>query len=444
MAGPESIKEQRTQAPTSEGGESEGLTMAAPAFSLTASPIQRITGPGTDGSPDSLIDPWRADLENGVTAPTVDWNGRALPADHDDGISVTEVGRNRSSTQYNANYTLENETFTLETYLFQGESDQKAMIVGGIHGSERGSVEIARSLIARLQTPGHPRPFYSLLIVPQLMAHNTRRTGRVRPDGLRAGSHDDRYSNIHRNADGHIVRAGNPERRLPESFAGREPLETNSREYTDPNRQAPRLGHGVDAHDPRDARRRPIEPENYIMVSLFNRYHPSRIVMLHGIDARTQGGIYADPRTTADGTALGYDPDHQLAVEMARSADTNYTDNGGTQRNGPVPHNAIRTDHPDTRYHTDPAPVAAGEHQRRLTRAGTSFGGWFATEVNDPTHTDQNRPAVTTLTLETPTYGDSTDMGSAEANLDRRRELDALTTSLESVFLARPSAGSPP
>ena len=207
-----------------------------------------------------------------------------------------------------------------------------------------------------------------------------------------------------------------------------------------------------------DARGRQIEPELQILISLFDRYHPSRIVMLHGIRNEDEGGIYADPRTDAAGVALGYAPDEDLTLRMARNAESTFdaTRHGNDRSLNVVPGNG-RTRNADGRTWTqtpriqnaiypgenDPAAVPAGDVQPRTDNNGRSFGSYFSTAVADPARPDQNRPAVTTLTLETPGYGRS-DALSGTAAEARRAQIDALMGSLRDVFLGPDPAPAPP
>src|SRR5688572_30386061 len=54
----------------------------------------------------------------------------------------------------------------IELYFFPGTSNLRALIVGGVHGSELSSVELANTLIRQLSTGD--KPFYNVLIIPSL------------------------------------------------------------------------------------------------------------------------------------------------------------------------------------------------------------------------------------------------------------------------------------
>src|SRR5689334_1410187 len=52
----------------------------------------------------------------------------------------------------------------VEAWFFPGTSDHNALVIGGVHGSELSSVEVAKALIHQLQT-GNDN-YYNVIIIP--------------------------------------------------------------------------------------------------------------------------------------------------------------------------------------------------------------------------------------------------------------------------------------
>ena len=252
----------------------------------------------------------------------------------------------------------------VEAYYFPGTSSKKALVIGGVHGSELSSVEVAKDLISQL-TKGE-KPYYSVIIIPSLFPDNAAAAEASKQD--RVAHNVGRYSYT---------------------------------EAIDPNRQLPGLGTPFYLDDAKDAYGREVEPENQLLLQLIQAYAPERIVNVHAIKDYGRAGIYADPRTDCEGRALGYSSDSTLAVLMAKYID----DKGGN-----VAGNKIKTA-PTALYYLDPKPAALGDIQpRNLTGAnlkgkisGVSLGSWASTAVCDEKN-NYSRPAMRILTMEFPGY----------------------------------------
>ncbi|MEO0606065.1 MAG: hypothetical protein AAF211_31845, partial [Myxococcota bacterium] len=145
------------------------------------------------------------------------------------------------------------------------EPDRRVLVVGGVHGSEQGGIEVAERIRVALQAgPGKPRP--TTVVVPTLFVDHAAMRLRERPE-------------------------------------------------RPTNRNFPPAGTtwARDAADPRDAEGRPALPENRWLVDLIDSLKPDRIVSVHGTVRKTAAGIFADPhvwpgdrpraeaRTAADG-----------------------------------------------------------------------------------------------------------------------------------------------
>ncbi|HEY0042053.1 MAG TPA: hypothetical protein VGB71_15385, partial [Flavisolibacter sp.] len=80
----------------------------------------------------------------------------------------------------------------IEAFYFPGSSNKKALVIGGVHGSELSSVEVARKLVAQL-TKG-AKPFYSVIIIPSLFPDNAATAEACKRD--RVVHNTGRYSDV--------------------------------------------------------------------------------------------------------------------------------------------------------------------------------------------------------------------------------------------------------
>lgn len=253
----------------------------------------------------------------------------------------------------------------IEAWYFPGLSRERALIIGGVHGSELSSTEVAGAVIRQLRE--QERPYYSVIVIPCLFPDNAARAGML-PEQLGSLKNIGRYT--HATA-------------------------------TDPNRQMPTPGYAFDAATGLDHIGRSIEWENQLLLDLISRFHPSRIASLHAIRNTGYGGIYADPRTDHLGLALGYASDSSLAVDMARHAQ---------QAGANVKGNKLEL-RPTALYYKDPVPVLAGQWQaRNMTGSalrggrgsGVSLGTWGTTAIAWESDSTLNRDAMRVLTIEFP------------------------------------------
>ena len=253
----------------------------------------------------------------------------------------------------------------VEAYFFPGTSEKRALIIGGMHGSELSSIEVASELVRILKQTANI--YYNVIIIPALFPDNAE-TAKQFP--LQIGDADNigRYS-----------------------FAG----------AVDPNRQMPTPGHAFDEEHELDHAGRKIENENSLLLGLIGEYRPQRIVNLHAIRDKNYAGVFADPRTDHNSIALGYATDSSLAIEIAKHID---------QQGGYVPGNHLATI-PNALYYKDPEPVAIGEFQERnftgsflpgKRGGGVSLGTWASTAIFDEFDSSRNRDAIHILTIEFP------------------------------------------
>ena len=120
----------------------------------------------------------------------------------------------------------------VEAYYFPGASDKKALIIGGMHGSELSSIEIATNLIDVLSSG--EMPYYNVVIIPSLFPDNA----------VKAIMENQLMNNVGR---------------------------YTTEESADPNRQMPELGKPFSKELPFDMHGRMIENENQFLLQRSKR-----------------------------------------------------------------------------------------------------------------------------------------------------------------------------
>lgn len=281
----------------------------------------------------------------------------------------------------------------VEVYYFPGSSSKRALIIGGMHGSELSSIDLAKKLVQILSQGS--QPFYNVLIIPCLF-----------PDNADAASFA-----VGKN----LVNLGRYSNEIS----------------ADPNRQMPAFGQAFDPFAPYDSYGRVIENENQILLKLIQEYRPSRIVNLHAIRDLGKAGIFADPRTDCRGMALGFETDSSLAIMMASRI---------REGGGKAPGNFSGT-LPTALYYHDPAIAASGSLQQRNTHGsqlpgnrgyGISLGGWAATAVCDGKN---DREAIRLITVEFPGYKSFLYYSGEAEKLLYLKNLQLYAASIAEIFL---------
>lgn len=292
-------------------------------------------------------------------------------------------------------YTKNNHPITI--YYFPGTSQENALVLGGVHGSELSSVEITRELINQL-SEGNP-PYYNTLVLPVLF-----------PDNLS-------LARAHPSEIGSIRNIG----RYTDKFS------------VDPNRQMPTPGKSFKRNHPVDHAGRPIEFENALLLEIIQHFQPAGIVSVHAIRNKSKAGIYADPRTDCNSVALGYSIDSLLAVSMALHI---------KKMGAEVPGNRL-SESPTSLYHRDPDNITPGFIQPRSYRMmkahskrdyGVSLGTWAATTVCDSSG-NRIRKASRVITVEFPGSMRPQDYSTPEDQNNSHRNIKAYATAIRKVFL---------
>ena len=178
-------------------------------------------------------------------------------------------------------------TNPIQVHFFRGTTNQRALVIAGVHGTEVQGIEVAQHLITDLQagmaaTP--PRlPAFSVIIVPSLFPDNAAA-------GIRQGA-----TPTNRNFP-------DPRHTLataPRNAAGR-PLDSR--------------GAATATRSARPSLNRPILTQNILLMALMERFSPERIISIHGTWRAGAGGVFYDPRQL---TPAEYHAARQYAVGMA-------------------------------------------------------------------------------------------------------------------------------
>ncbi len=163
----------------------------------------------------------------------------------------------------------------VEASFYRGETDRRALVIAGVHGSELQGIEVAQ--ILRNNLKDSPSQF-SVILVPALF-----------PDNAAVGLRERPGTQTNRN--------------FPR---GHEDLDT-----------ATRVGRGrpVDARTSRSGvRSNPILAENVMLIQLIERYKPERIISIHGTRHAGAAGVFYDPITPTAAQLARIRSDAQLAA----------------------------------------------------------------------------------------------------------------------------------
>jgi hypothetical protein len=307
------------------------------------------------------------------------------------GFNLATILRNRQPVKKVMGYTSRNNP--VDMYYFPGTSSKKALVIGGVHGSELSAIEVAEELARQLSTDN--KPYYSVIIIPALFPDNAALAKKADKDRI--------IKNI-----------------------GRYTSEQNA----DPNRQMPPLGKAFVLDEQLDAHGRPIEKENALLLQLIQSFAPDRIVNIHAIKDKARAGIFADPRTDCEGRALGFTSDSTLAVLMAGYIE---------KRGGSSPGNNLK-EGPTALYYLDPRNAAEGEFQPRnllgsnhSSKAhGVSLGGWASTAVCSD---EYSRPAMRILTMEFPGYQRSSEYAGVSERKWYHQQVNLYASAIYHYFL---------
>jgi hypothetical protein len=153
----------------------------------------------------------------------------------------------------------------IQAFFFKGSTDRRALVIAGVHGTERQGMDVAQRLISDLKTTSKP-PAFTTIIVPSLFPDNAARG----PMGTRESETT--------------------------------PQTPTNRNFPPPSEDlaaatAAGGGTAVDASKSGGKRTRAILPENLMLIELMERFHPERIISIHGTSGPGSAGVFYDPRS---------------------------------------------------------------------------------------------------------------------------------------------------
>ena len=152
----------------------------------------------------------------------------------------------------------------IEVHFFPGASNERALVIAGVHGSERQGIEVARILMDDVLKKAQPH--YSVIVVPSLFpAHAHKNWGE----------------------EGKRQRGTFTNRNFPDlnqevaDYKGGEALDA--------------AGNPIKAKEDENKQVKSILPENVMLMELIDRFQPTRIISIHGTHSPASAGVFADP-----------------------------------------------------------------------------------------------------------------------------------------------------
>jgi hypothetical protein len=340
----------------------------------------------------------------------------------------------------------------VHAYYFPGVSERRALIIGGVHGSEPQGVAVVESLrdqLTKRSAAGKP-PFFTVILVPKLIARTHESTfAKVKDRRYVPRAPGDKAETVDKTG-------VEPNRTFPmpgEDYADARKRATggdSELKFDPPGKAKPRTPKGDHATDT-------ILPENRVLIQLIERFKPERIASVHahfldpGVKARpaveaqpakdgkpavkgrrevkgrdpgtgrpgNDPGVFVDPRK---GTAAQVAEDDRLATDMLHHAQKQAPGALQGGEHDPFMGNVGGKQRFKETVHYDPA--AAGTE-------GLSLGDWAP--VATPT-----RGAITTITVEIPQYD-----GTGVKDVDAKAVQEAHRDALLEIFLGPPPSASP-
>ena len=281
----------------------------------------------------------------------------------------------------------------VQAFFFPGKTNERALVIGGVHGSELAGIEVANLLVQQLRArigKGDP-PYFTVVVVPELFPESA------------------------------ALARKHPSTKKKDSNVGREI--GSGKDEVHPARDFPKPGQSRGAAR---AEGKTFLAENEALLELIERFKPSRIASVHskrfddakgpkrGADAP---GFFVDPRGGLDKKGAPQTDEGRRDDELDLAL-ADYAEQHGAQ----VPGNWVGTDKPEVHY-------ANPEHPE-----GSSLGDWGPVPVQEQGGGAGNREGMTVITVEVRHYFES---GGDKARL---KELQANATTLEDIFLGPPEA----
>jgi hypothetical protein len=173
----------------------------------------------------------------------------------------------------------------------------------------------------------------------------------------------------------------------------------------------PAPGADFDPKNPKDAAGRLIQLENQALLTLIQRFQPSRIASVHAIKEPERAGVFADPHPSV----AGADPKlsaraDALSLAMARRV----KDLGGH-----VPGNKLGKKG-ETSLYPGQDPTKSKDQMDKENAKGTSLGQWGPSK------------GIAVVTMEVPLQYDTS---SPVTDTGRAKEIESRAEALEEIFL---------
>ena len=346
-----------------------------------------------------------------------------------------------------------------EIHFIAGRTSRRALVIGGVHGSEPEGEVVVRQLIDVLKKAPQ-KPFFTVILIPRLIARS-REDKAPKSNNAPFREVDDRTAKG--TAGGSAKGTGSegnievePNRNFPlpgTSYASYK--KTDHLEFQDPVTKQVRPPRDVVTRDGKTEKRakavasEKMLPENRMLVHLIEQFQPERLLSVHQHSipgSRGDGpGVFVDPRRPSDKMSAddGFDP----TTDRALTSDGQQDDTLGVAMRDSIQHDAeaagLRKKGLDPLAgNAVPLPGSKGKqptvHYKTGAHAeGNSLGDYAPVAVKEGGRGD--RPAIGTITIEIPQY----DKAKPE-QADALSKLEAIEVkALQQIFLADPANVTP-
>jgi hypothetical protein len=201
----------------------------------------------------------KADVQAAQTDADVDTEIASILASRPDDLWLAERIRQGKLGDTTGKFHPTGKPQPIKAFFFAGSTDRRALVIGGVHGTEKQGIDVAEMLIADLQSAAVP-PVLTTIVVPSLF-----------PDNAAAGTR-----NSGKETDPDVT--------------------PTNRNFPDPSQDlaaAEKAGGGT----AKDALKKVILPENQLLMKLMERFKPERIISIHGTHHLGAAGISFDRRS---------------------------------------------------------------------------------------------------------------------------------------------------
>jgi hypothetical protein len=172
----------------------------------------------------------------------------------------------------------------VKAFFFRGSTDRRALVIAGVHGSERQGMEVVELLLADLRKAPQP-PVFSVIVVPTMFPDSRARGDELAKAGkTNLGLQPARESGV----------LG--KKRKKDKVA--KEIATN-RNFPVPSQDlaaASAAGKAAGEATAIDELGNVILPENQMLMALMERFQPERIITVHGTHDASKAGVFYDKR----------------------------------------------------------------------------------------------------------------------------------------------------